>query len=103
MITEKHITDFTPKPTDIIWDVRDQKSYQEGHIEYAKNQPLETLSDDLLASTNGPIYVLCGGGTKAAKAACLLNELDPEREIVHLTGGTRGAKTAGMTIVVEDQ
>lgn len=103
MITELHISDFIPKPSDIIWDVRDAKAYQEGHIEHAKNQPLDTLNTELLTNTDGTIYVLCGGGTKASKAVALLNELDPSREIVHLIGGTRGAKSAGMTIMGENQ
>ncbi|HBI49564.1 MAG TPA: sulfurtransferase, partial [Moraxellaceae bacterium] len=54
------------------------------------------------ATTDGTIYVLCGGGSKAAKAVALLNEIDPKRDIVHLTGGTRAAKAAGMTIVSDN-
>ncbi len=101
MIRELAITEYLPNENDIIWDVRDHKSYAEGHIEHAKNQPLDTLTADLLAQTDGTVYILCGGGTKAGKAAALLNTLDPKRDIVHLTGGTRGAKSAGMTIVSE--
>lgn len=101
MIKELAITDFQPTKDDIIWDVRDETAFAEGHIEYAKNQPLNTLNADLLNDTDGTIYVLCGGGTKAGKAVVLLNEIDPTREIVHLIGGTRGAKSAGMTIISE--
>jgi len=32
----------------------------------------------------------------------LLNERDPNRDIVHWTGGTRAAKAAGMTIVSDN-
>lgn len=99
MIKELHISEFSPSKNDNIWDVRDKKSYQKGHIEHAVNQPLDTLNADLLHATDGTIYVLCGGGTKAGKAVALLNEIDPNREIVHLIGGTRGAKSAGMTII----
>ncbi|WP_410472620.1 rhodanese-like domain-containing protein [Faucicola mancuniensis] len=102
MIRELHITDYMPNANDTIWDVRDNQSFNDGHIEFAKNQPLDTLNADLLDSTEGTIYVLCGGGTKAGKAVALLNEIDPERDIVHLTGGTRGAKSAGMTIISEE-
>lgn len=101
MIRDIHITDYTPKASDTIWDVRDQKSYQEGHIEYAINQPLDTLTADLFNQTQGTIYVLCGGGTRAGKSAQLLERFDNNRDIVVLQGGTRGAKAAGMTIVTQ--
>lgn len=100
MIRTLPITEFTPQETDNIWDVRDKQSYQEGHIQYAKNHPLDTLSPELLNQTKGTIYVLCGGGTKAEKASVKLNEIDNSRDIVILTGGTRGAKAANMTIII---
>lgn len=102
MIRQQPITEFTPSANDTIWDVRDAKSYAEGHIEHAKNQPLDSLTADLLSQTDDTVYVLCGGGTKAGRAADLLESLDDSRDIVILTGGTRGAKAAGMTIVSEN-
>ncbi|UNU72915.1 rhodanese-like domain-containing protein [Moraxella nasovis] len=101
MITKLAITDFTPSQELNIWDVRDAKSYATGHIQYAINHPIDTLNDTLLAQTTGDIYVLCGGGTKAKRACALLDELQPNRKIIHLTGGTRGAKAAGMPIIEE--
>ena len=103
MIRELAITDFKATANDTIWDVRDDKAYREGHIEHAKNQPLDTLTAELLAQTDGTVYVLCGGGTKAGRSAELLNGFDDSRDIVILKGGTRGAKSAGMTIVVEKE
>lgn len=99
MIRYLNITDYMPSENDTIWDVRDAPAYNEGHIEYAKNQPLSTLTADLLNQTQGTIYVLCGGGTRAGKSATLLDSFDNSRDIVILQGGTRGAKTAGMKIV----
>lgn len=101
MIREILITEYSPNSSDTIWDVRDEKAYKQGHIEHAKNQPLETLTADLLNQTQGTVYVLCGGGTRASKAATLLEEIDNSRDIVILQGGTRGAKSAGMTIISE--
>jgi rhodanese-related sulfurtransferase len=103
MIKEIPVTDLPQHLPSIIWDVRDAKAYAEGHIQGAKNQPLETINAELLAtlSITQPIYVLCGGGTKAGKAANLIASLDGQREIVILTGGTRAAKAAGM--VIEDK
>lgn len=102
MIREQAITDFIPNADATIWDVRDREAYLDGHIAYAEHQPLATLSAELLANTEGTIYVLCGGGTKAGKAAKSLHGFDESRDIVILTGGTRGAKAAGMTIVTGD-
>ncbi len=101
MINTLDIKDFQPSPDKTIWDVRDADSYAKGHILYAVNQPLDTLNQDLLDSTTGDIYVLCGGGTKAKRACTLLHDLDPNRTIIHLTGGTRGAMALGMEIVCE--
>lgn len=101
MITELKITEFTPTKDKVIWDVRDAEQYQEGHIEHAVNHPLGTIDKMLLDATKGDIYVLCGGGTKAQKAAKLINELDNDRRIIHLTGGTRGAIASGMAIISE--
>lgn len=101
MIREIAITDYTSNEKDTIWDVRDEKAYKEGHIAHAKNQPLDTLTAELLANTDGTIYVLCGGGTRAGKSATLLDSFDSRRDIVILQGGTRGAKSAGMEIVSE--
>ena len=82
--------------------MRDSKAFVQGHIECAKNQPLDTLTAELLATMDGTVYVLCGGGSKATKAVALLNEIDPHRDSVHLTGGTRAATAAGMTIVSDN-
>lgn len=100
MIKEIPVTEFSPSELHTIWDVRDTKAYAEAHLQYAQNQPLETINAELLATLNvaEPIYVLCGGGTKAGRAATLIESLDSQREIVILTGGTRAAKTAGMVI-----
>lgn len=83
-----------------IWDVRDPEDYLNGHIEGAQNYPVnQGMDEEALTSAQGTIYVLCGGGSKAPKAAEELAELDSSRDIVVLTGGTRAAKEAGMTII----
>ena len=100
MIKELAVTAFSPSELHTIWDVRDAKAYAEAHLQYAKNQPLETINDQLLATipVAKPIYVLCGGGTKAGRAAALIESLDSQREVIILTGSTRAAKAAGMVI-----
>lgn len=101
MIKTMQIADFLPSDDKVIWDVRDPEAYQREHIAHAVNRPLECLTAELLAGTTGDVYVLCGGGTKAQKAAALLDELDPNRTIVHVLGGTRGAKALGWVLVTD--
>ena len=101
MITHLTITDFQPQATDIIWDVRDAKAYAEGHWQPAQHQALDSINLTVLQTipSTQTIYVLCGGGTKAGKAAQLIEELDSQRQVVILTGGTRAAKAAGLPVV----
>ena len=101
MISHQSITDFQPQATDIIWDVRDAKAYAEGHWQLAQHQALENINTELLQgiASEQTIYVLCGGGTKAGRAAQLIESLDGQRQVVILTGGTRAAKAAGLPIV----
>lgn len=103
MIRKINIKEFTPSEGDIIWDVRDEKAYNEAHLAGAENKPISTLTEDLLASVADPVYVLCGGGSRAGKAATLLDEMDDSRDIVILQGGTRGAKACGLPIEGSEQ
>lgn len=45
------------------------------------------------------IYILCGGGSKAPRAAEKLEGLDSSRDYVVLMGGTRAARSAGLALV----
>lgn len=100
MIRELPVTELDLSRPATIWDVRDAKAYAEGHLQGARNQPIDDLTPELLAAVPAgePVYVLCGGGTKAPRAAAVLDGFDNSREIVVLSGGTRKAKTAGLPI-----
>ncbi|RZU47425.1 rhodanese-related sulfurtransferase [Fluviicoccus keumensis] len=100
MIRELLVTEFDLSRDATIWDVRDAKSYAEGHLKGAVNRPIDGLSAEVLAAvpSGEPVYVLCGGGTKAPRAAALLDGFDAGREVVVLTGGTRKAKAEGLPI-----
>lgn len=103
MIRKQEITTFEFPEGAVIWDVRDPKSYQEGHLQGAVNYPIDSLDDQKLQQVNTaePIYILCGGGSKAPRAAELLNQYDDQREYVILVGGTRAARAAGLRIIAE--
>lgn len=104
MIRELPITELDLSQAATIWDVRDAKSFAEGHLQGAVNRPIDGLSAELLAEllaavpVGEPVYVLCGGGTKAPRAAMLLDGFDAGREVVVLAGGTRKAKAEGLPI-----
>jgi len=74
MIRKQEITTFEFPENAIIWDVRDSSAYAEAHVKGAVNQPINGLSESSLTqvSTDQPIYILCGGGSKAPRAAELL-------------------------------
>ncbi len=100
MIRKQEITLFDFPENAIIWDVRDANAYAEGHVKGALNRPITDLSrESLLAiAVYEPIYLLCGGGSKAPRAAEKLESLDSNREYVVLMGGTRAAREAGFPI-----
>lgn len=102
MVEQLLITEFDLNTTDVVWDVRDAAAYAEGHVRGALHRPLDQITLEQVAAVplDQPIYVLCGGGTKAGRAAALIASLDPTRQVVELTGGTRAAKAAGMVIEV---
>ncbi|MGY5394581.1 sulfurtransferase [Acinetobacter tandoii] len=100
MIRKQEITTFEFPDDAIIWDVRDASAYAEAHVKGAVNQPITGLSADCLTqvSADQTIYILCGGGSKAPRAAELLDGLDNSREYVVLMGGTRAARDAGLPL-----
>ncbi|WP_445116625.1 rhodanese-like domain-containing protein [Acinetobacter sp. WZC-1] len=100
MIRKQEITTFEFPENAVIWDVRDAKSYAEGHIRGAVNQPIDDLNADSLAQVNSDqsIYILCGGGSKAPRAAEKMENLDSSRDYVVLMGGTRAARAAGLPL-----
>ena len=100
MIRKQEITTFEFPADAIIWDVRDASAYAEAHVKGAVNQPINDLSAESLTqvSADQPIYILCGGGSKAPRAAEKLEGLDSSREYVVLMGGTRAAHDAGMPL-----
>ena len=96
MIRKQEITTFEFPENAIIWDVRDSSAFAEAAV----NQPINDLSAESLTqvSADQPIYILCGGGSKAPRAAEKLEGFDSSREYVILMGGTRAARDAGLPL-----
>ncbi|OUC57870.1 rhodanese domain protein [Acinetobacter seifertii] len=89
MIRKQEITTFEFPENAVIWDVRDSSAYAEGHVKGAISRPINDLNADILSqvAADQPIYILCGGGSKAPRAAEKLEDLDASREYVVLMGG----------------
>ena len=100
MIRKQEITTFEFPEGAVIWDVRDTKAYTEAHVKGAVNRPIAEITADSLTQVTAdqPIYILCGGGSKAPRAAELLDGIDGSREYVVLMGGTRAARDAGLPL-----
>ncbi|ENU44662.1 rhodanese-like domain-containing protein [Acinetobacter seifertii] len=100
MIRKQEITTFEFPENAVIWDVRDSSAYAEGHVKGAISRPINDLNADILGqvAADQPIYILCGGGSKAPRAAEKLEDLDASREYVVLMGGTRAARDAGLPL-----
>ena len=98
MIRKIEITTFEFPENAVIWDVRDTKAYAEGHIKGAVNQPIDALTKESLTQVNSDqsIFILCGGGSKAPRAAEKLEGFDSSRDYVVLMGGTRAVRDAGI-------
>ena len=64
-------------PDGLLLDVRTAEEYASGHIPGSVNVPLETLSR-FDADVPGAIYVYCRSGSRSARAAALLAQMDYE-------------------------
>ena len=100
MIRKQEITTFEFPENAVIWDVRDAKAYAEGHVKGAVNKPIDALTPESLTqvASDQSIYILCGGGSKAPRAAEKLDSFDSSREYVVLMGGTRAVRDAGIAL-----
>lgn len=100
MIRKQEITTFDFSKDAVIWDVRDVESYNEGHLKGAVNQPIDSITEQSLTAVAAgePIYVLCGGGSKAPRAADKLESYDNTREYIVLMGGMRAVQAIDVTL-----
>ena len=85
-----------------ILDVRGADEHAEKHLLTPhKHIPVDELRPQALGSKNETIYILCGGGKRALRAAAILAESGFENAIV-VTGGLRSCISAGAEITGKD-
>lgn len=83
-------------------DVRTPAEFQELHVDFAKNLPLDRLSTTTLQSagtmkSEAPLYLICQAGTRG-KQAC--EKLAAEGwNVVNVEGGTKAWNAAGFPVV----
>lgn len=80
----------------LLVDVRTPEEYRRGHINHARNIPLNTL-DKFNEESNKTIYLICQSGLRSKKAAKLLNKkgykaVNIRGGMNHWAGKTKGSK-----------
>lgn len=90
------------KPIDLI-DVRTPLEFQEVHVDFAKNVPLDRLDPKAAAegrsgAADEPIYLICRSGGRG-KQACEKFQQAGIPHVVNVEGGTQAAVAAGLPVV----
>jgi rhodanese-related sulfurtransferase len=85
-----------------IVDVRTPAEFAECHVTGAKLAPLDALdprkvTDELKPADGAQIYVLCGGGSRAGRAADQFRAAGISNVCV-VTGGTKACVAAGLPV-----
>lgn len=92
----------TGKTIELI-DVRTPVEFQELHVEFARNVPLDRLDPKAIqAERNGnadqPLYVVCRSGSRG-KQACDKFVAAGMTNVVNVEGGTLACEAAGLPVV----
>lgn len=90
------------KAQDLI-DVRTPMEFQELHVDFARNVPLDRLDPQAVqAARQGgadqPLYVICRSGSRG-KQACEKFVAAGISNVVNVEGGTLACETAGLPVV----
>lgn len=102
-ISVKELAQIDASDTIELIDVRTPVEFREVHAANAKNIPLdglnvESLRIDKSTAEQKPIYVICKGGTRGAKAQAQLLAAGC-KNVVNVEGGTDAWVEAGMPVV----
>ena len=82
-----------------LLDVRTPAEFQEVHVGFARNVPLDRLDPQQLASRpgNAPLYVICRSGSRGKQACEKLAAAGVQ--VVNVEGGTLAWDQAGLPVV----
>lgn len=88
------------QPVELI-DVRTPVEFQEVHVDFARNVPLDQLDPDNWATTNArreqPLFVICRSGSRG-RQACEKLQAAGITQVVNVEGGTQAWVAAGLTV-----
>lgn len=83
-------------------DVRTPVEFREVHVTIARNMPLDQLDAGEVVrarnGSNGPLYVICRSGARAAKAMEKLSAAGVQN-LVNVEGGTQAWDSLGLSVV----
>lgn len=83
-------------------DVRTPVEFQEMHVDFARNVPLDRLTPESVADVSGavtadPLYVICRSGGRGKQACEKLSAAG--LNVVNVDGGTMAWEQAGLPVV----
>lgn len=89
---------WSGKPVQLI-DVRTPAEFQEVHVDFARNVPLDQLQPEaLMPGGNGEaLYVICRSGSRGKQACQKLTAAG--MPVVNVEGGTAAWEAAGLPVV----
>lgn len=84
-------------------DVRTPLEFQEVHVQFARNVPLDQLDPQAVVrlrqgQPQDPLYVICRSGSRGKQAAEKFRQAGFEN-VVNVEGGTLAAEQAGLPVV----
>ncbi len=86
-------------PAAVVIDVREATEFADGHVEKAKNLPLDTFSETMTQiRRDEPVYVHCAGGYRSMIASSILKARGFDK-VVNVAGGVAAIKTTLLPLV----
>lgn len=92
---------FTAGKSIHLIDVRTPAEFQEVHVEFARNVPLDRLDPAAIPGTGPPgepLYVICRSGSRG-RQACEKIRAAGSREVINVEGGTLACLDVGLPVV----
>ena len=91
----------TGKPVELL-DVRTAIEFQEVHVDFARNMPLDQLQENVIKNghsreKNESLYVICRSGSRGRQACERLEAAGVN--VVNVEGGTLAWEAAGLPVV----
>ncbi len=96
-ISPKSLNDIVSKGQSVrLIDVRTPIEFQEVHVPFAENIPLDTLEPTQIGISNEPLYVICRSGARGQKACEKLTNAG--LKVINVEGGTMAWDAAGLPV-----